>query len=234
MRIAHAEADESTVAMVAGKYPVLPEFQGIPQEYQSGAEWVPDAAYQGGGYYADETGQHYDYAQLEKLWTDAGGPASAAPQMAYIAEYDESGGYAGAWNSSGATGLWQIEYPSSYSGNRQDLFTPLVNAEAAVQLYDSSGFAPWQGDKYENLDIPAAQSVPGEDTAVPGGSTTYGSPATETSATSGSTLGSLLGISDWQDLAERLGLIILGGLLLLLGIYMMANKQVIQIASKVK
>lgn len=155
-------------------YPVLPEFEGIPPEYQTNVNWVSDPNYQGGGYYSSESGYKYDVAQLEKLWNDAGGDPNVAPDMAYIAAYDESGGYAGAWNSSGATGLWQVEWPSNYSGSREDLFTPLVNAQQAVALYNASGFAPWGSDKYQNLGIPPATSVPGENSPVPGGKPSSG------------------------------------------------------------
>lgn len=209
--------------MVNNALPVLSEFEGVPSQYQPGTHWVPDSSYQGGGYYSNETGQHYSYAQLEKLWTEAGGPANAAPQMAYIAEYDESGGYAGAWNSTGATGLWQVEWPSNYSGNRTDLFDPATNAQAAVSLYQQSGFTPWGNDRRLNLHIPASTSVPG----VSAGSSPQQT-ATDTSATS-SLLGSLFGLSDWQDLAERLGLILLGSLLILLGIFILTGKSAMKL-----
>ncbi len=45
---------------------------------------------------------HYDYAQLEGLWEDAGGSKALAPIMAAIA-MAESGGDSGARNPSGAT-----------------------------------------------------------------------------------------------------------------------------------
>lgn len=223
-------------------YPVLPEYQGIPQEYQAGAQWVANPAYSGGGYYSYEGGEQYSYAQLERLWTDAGGSSKDAPNMAYIAKYDESGGNAGAWNSTGATGLWQIEWPSNYGGARQDLFTPLKQAQTAVGMFNRSGYSPWGSDVKQNLGVTPASSVPDENKAVPGGSAAGQSsapiPATDTSATSflGTTLQSFLGIPNfnWADLGQRLGLILLGAALIILGIYLLAGKQTLRIASAVK
>lgn len=217
-------------------YPVLGEYQGIPQEYQQGAQWVNNPAYSGGGYYAFEGGQQYSYAQLEKLWTDAGGSANDAPYMAYIAKYDESGGYAGAWNSTGATGLWQIEWPSNYSGARQDLFTPLKQAQVAVSMFAKSGYAPWGSDVKQNLNVSAASSVPNENKPVPGGSAAGQSQQQSTGGgSSGFSLGTILGIPNfnWSDFGQRLGLILLGGALILLGIYMLAGKQTMKLVQAV-
>jgi hypothetical protein len=151
--------------------------------------------------------------------------------MAYIAEYDESGGYVGAWNSSGATGLWQVEYPSNYSGSRSTLFTPIVNAQQAVKLYDESGFSPWGSDPYQNLNIPPASSVPGEGSAVTSSNGNGG--ATDASASSspnGINLGTFLGTGDLGDTMERLGLILLGAALILVGIFLLAGRQALKIA----
>lgn len=220
-------------------YPTLPEFQGIPAQYQPGAHFVSDSAYQGGGYYSNEAGAQYDYAQLEKLWIDAGGNPAVAPQMAYISKYDESGGYVGAWNSSGATGLWQVEWPMNYGGTRQDLFTPLVNAQQAVKLYNASGFSPWRGDKIGSENIPPATSVPGENSPVPGGNPAGsptlgqgagGSGSAASAAPQPSTLSQFLGVGNLADSLERLGLILLGGGLILLGIYMLAGRQVLKMS----
>jgi hypothetical protein len=75
------------------------------------------------------------YSQLEQLWIQAGGSPTLAPYAAATAIV-ESGGDPGAYNASGATGLWQIEYPGSdvlgYSSAQLD--NPLDNAKAAVAL----------------------------------------------------------------------------------------------------
>ncbi len=81
---------------------------------------------------------HYTYAQLEEIWIQGGGNRAMAPLMAAIAEV-ESGGNPDAENVSGATGLWQIEWPLHQgivpaANSRQALHNPLVNAQAAVKL----------------------------------------------------------------------------------------------------
>ena len=221
-------------------YPTLPEFKGIPPEYQH-AQWVSDPAYQGGGYYSGTgLGQHYNYAQLEKLWLDAGGTMKEAPYMASIAENTESGGDAGDWNSTGATGLWQIEWPLNYKGARQDLFTPLIQAQQAVRMYNQSGYSPWGSDPRTNEHIPPASSVPNENKAVLGGK--QGSPSgngggnqqgqTTSFNPASLLLGGILGGTDWQSTLERLGLIVLGGILVLVGIWMLAGKQTLKATIK--
>jgi hypothetical protein len=89
----------------------------------------------------------YSLASLENLWTAAGGPASAAPQAAAIADA-ESSGNPSAGNASdpfgGSFGLWQINM-----GNAGFLQTagvpsnwqtdPLANAKAAVALWTNNG-----------------------------------------------------------------------------------------------
>jgi hypothetical protein len=78
------------------------------------------------------------FTQLEQLWTGAGGSKAFASLMAAVAEV-ESGGNPHAYNPSGATGLWQIEWPL-YRGiipaasTQQALYDPQVNAAAAVKL----------------------------------------------------------------------------------------------------
>jgi Transglycosylase SLT domain len=80
----------------------------------------------------------YTYAQLEEIWIQGGGSKGMAPLMAAIAEV-ESGGNPDAENASGATGLWQIEWPLHQgivpgANSRQALHNPLVNAQAARVL----------------------------------------------------------------------------------------------------
>jgi hypothetical protein len=85
-------------------------------------------------------GAQYDYAQLEGLWTGAGGPARLAPLMAAIA-MAESGGNPRAYNPSGASGLWQIlGAPSGVGGNP---FDPQVNARMAVAKWKQQGLGAW-------------------------------------------------------------------------------------------
>lgn len=123
---------------------------GVPAAYLEPQQWIPDPSYQGGGYYAHYGGKgvHFTQPQLEELWDRAGGPRAAAPAMAAIAEQVESAGWTDAWNSSGATGLWQVEYPSSAPPgmSREQLFTPAGNAAAAVRLYRQGGYSAWGSD----------------------------------------------------------------------------------------
>lgn len=84
----------------------------------------------------------YSFAQLEQLWLGAGGSKNFAVLMAAVAEV-ESGGRSDALNASGATGIWQIEWPL-HKGiapgvtSQQALFDPQVNAAAAVKLAGNS------------------------------------------------------------------------------------------------
>lgn len=79
-------------------------------------------------------------AQVERLWTEAGGPVWAESRAAEIA-YCESGYRTGAYNPSGATGLWQI-LGAVVPGN---LYDALTNARNAVAKFRASGntFAQW-------------------------------------------------------------------------------------------
>lgn len=80
----------------------------------------------------------YSYAQLEEIWIQGGGSKIMAPLMAAIAEV-ESGGNPDAENPSGATGLWQIEWPLYANlvpgaSSREAYHNPVINARAAVAL----------------------------------------------------------------------------------------------------
>lgn len=80
----------------------------------------------------------WTYAQLQQLWINNGGARAMAPLMAAIAMV-ESGGNDQAQNPSGATGLWQVEWPL-HAGivpcatSRASLLDPNCNARAAVAL----------------------------------------------------------------------------------------------------
>lgn len=87
------------------------------------------------------TGTQYTYAELEGLWINAGGPKSLAPTMAAIAEA-ESGGCSTAYNSSGATGLWQI-LGAVYPKDQASLTDPATNAREAVAKYKTQGLGAW-------------------------------------------------------------------------------------------
>ena len=93
----------------------------------------------------------YNFAQLEKLWTDAGGPPEWAPTMAAVA-LAESGGRSDAKNPSGATGLWQtLMSAQSATFQKQygslDLTNPKNAAKLAViQLRGGPGITNWVAD----------------------------------------------------------------------------------------
>lgn len=84
----------------------------------------------------------YTFSQLEDLWTGAGGSKTFAVLMAAVGEV-ESGGRSDATNPSGATGIWQIEWPLHRgivpgATSQQALFDPQTNAAAAVALAGNS------------------------------------------------------------------------------------------------
>ena len=85
----------------------------------------------------------YNYAQLEGVWTQAGGSPAAAPIAAAIA-MAESGGNSTATNndSNGSVdrGLWQI---NSVHGN-QSTYDVMGNARAAVAISNNgTNWSPW-------------------------------------------------------------------------------------------
>lgn len=88
---------------------------------------------------ADPSG-HLSRAQVGQLWLDAGGPAWAEWSAEEVA-WCESGWNTGAWNPSGASGLWQI-LGYVVAGN---LFDARVNAANAVAKFRASGdsWAQW-------------------------------------------------------------------------------------------
>lgn len=99
------------------------------------------------------------FAQLEQLWTQAGGDPAWAPTMAGIA-MEESSGNPTAWNNDPSTGdnsvgLWQINYYGNLLGPRtqeygppQSMTQPLRNAQAAVHIlgHNGSGLHAWTND----------------------------------------------------------------------------------------
>lgn len=86
----------------------------------------------------------YSAAQLEQLWTKAGGPAKVAATMAAVA-LAESGGNPSAQhrNTDGSVdrGLWQINSSHGYPAAKS--FNPTDNAHQAVAVYRSQGLGAW-------------------------------------------------------------------------------------------
>jgi hypothetical protein len=131
----------------------------------------------------------YSFSQLEQLWEQAGGSSALASYAAATAII-ESGGNPDAYNPSGATGLWQIEYPGSdvlgYSSSELD--DAADNAKAAVALSGNT----LQGlldnwTKYETINgIPATEASVLALAASLGGSGTTPSSSSSTSSSSSS------------------------------------------------
>jgi Transglycosylase SLT domain len=77
----------------------------------------------------------YTYSQLEQLWINAGGSRALAPLAAAIAEV-ESAGNPEAYNSSSASGLWQLISSNWHliPGGAANRFNASDNAIGAVRL----------------------------------------------------------------------------------------------------
>ena len=90
----------------------------------------------------------YDFAQLEDLWTGAGGSRKLAPTMAAIGLAESRGRnirQQGQPYSRTGWGIWQITPGDSEPqfGIDQALLDPHVNAEAAVAKEESQGLGAW-------------------------------------------------------------------------------------------
>lgn len=157
------------------------------------------------------------YARLEGYWIQAGGPKGVAPIAAAIA-LAESRGKVKAKNPKDTNGfpswgLWQINNGNNTPPPGWD--TPQGNAKLAVAKYNNAGhsFRPWGTynsgayRKFLKKGVDPVQSTP---TVV-------------TTSWITSVLGGGLA-SGWQDFAQRLGLILLGGILLLVGLWLIAGQ----------
>jgi Lysozyme like domain len=125
----------------------------------------------------------YTFSQLEQLWLNAGGSPTFKVLMAAVAEI-ESGGRSDALNPSGATGLWQIEWPlhkgiTSAVTSQQALYDAQVNAQAAVALADNS-FAKinsnWLVDEQPGAALALARQHGYDGPGVAGGNSTVAPP----------------------------------------------------------
>lgn len=137
-------------------------------------------------------GQQYDTNQLEVILREAGWPADEI-QNALGVIGAESGGTNDPPNYAGATGIFQVLQshwngiawtpPKGQPKNEAEYTTlletlPQFNAEQALQLFDASGWAPWETDSYiqgnpQLLSNPNAQgSTPAN---LTGANTTSGS-----------------------------------------------------------
>jgi hypothetical protein len=112
------------------------------------------------------------YAQIEQLWTANGGKAAFAPLFAAIA-MAESGGNSTALNNDPNTGdysvgLWQINYYGNLLSGRTQEFGPPAQlqgdanaqAKAAISLSNNgANLSPWAGDAVVKA-INAGQPIP--------------------------------------------------------------------------
>jgi hypothetical protein len=96
-------------------------------------------------------GPMYDFAQLEQLWVNAGGPASAEEDAAAVglAESDGCSTDLDTTDNGGTQtsyGIWQ-ESNGTHSPPVANVLNPEVNAEEAVAKYEAEGdsFAPAWG-----------------------------------------------------------------------------------------
>lgn len=96
-------------------------------------------------------GPMYNFAQLEQLWLNAGGPSSAEEDAAAVAEA-ESGGCSTDLNTTDNGGtqtsycLWQISN-GTHSAPAPNILNPSVCAQQAVAKYEGEGdsFSPAWG-----------------------------------------------------------------------------------------
>lgn len=185
----------------------------------------------------------YSYSQIEGFWDNAGGPKKDDALMAAIAEA-ESGGNSDALNPSdnGGTqssfGLWQISN-GTHTPPAPNWNNPNENARLAVAKFNSQGLTAW--GTYDSGAY--KQYLQGGVPANPGGGAGGSSSSnggTSASLTSNPLTGCppfmldptgsiLCGVRQWigngvgilanpVDAAERVGLVVLGALLLLIGV----------------
>lgn len=188
----------------------------------------------------------FTYGQLEQLWLQAGGAPSEEAIMAAIAEA-ESSGNSNATGGVGEEGLWQI-YPKAWPG--WATYDPLGNAKAAVHVLAVQGHTAWstfnsgEYKKFLQSGVPAA-SVPPTGLVNNGVSTTginvpLPPPFNNIPGIQGGSTGSIFdpntliqdfgqailksfGISSMKDLFQRLGLILLGAVIMFIGISMLTR-----------
>lgn len=184
----------------------------------------------------------FSYSQLEQLWLNAGGSPSLEATMAAIAEAESSGNS----NATGADqeeGLWQIDphyWPAQYV-----TYDPAGNARGAVHVEATQGLSAWStynSGAYKQFLSGAAPSgagsVPANATGtsttgihIPGTNITIPTPGDVTHLLDpntwiqdiGQTILKSLGLPTFKDLFQRLGLILLGAVIMFIGIQMLTR-----------
>lgn len=185
----------------------------------------------------------YSYGQLEQLWISNGGPAAVANIAAAIA-LAESRGESTAENrvdnngTQTSWGLWQISN-GTHNMPTPNILDPNVNARAAVAKYRASGWSPWgtfQTGAYKQFlqsgVPPTPAGAPPNATLLSATSPAGGGGGAPSTSGNPFSVWQLLGIPDPVDALERLGLILLGTLLILVGIYLLAGRQGFKLVTK--
>jgi hypothetical protein len=155
---------------------------------------------------------HYTYAQLEGLWIQEGGPKWRAPLMAAIG-MAESGGDSTVVNSIGACGLWQIHPRQPNCQN------PQANAKMAVIKYRTQGLTAWETYTNGSYKKFLRGHAPPPVSSGPGPVTTTSSPIS----------GLLNFFTNPSDLLQRFGLVIFGGLLIIVGVMLLAGNKTMEL-----
>jgi Lysozyme like domain len=175
----------------------------------------------------------YNLQQLEALWIQAGGSIAQAPLMASIA-MAESAGNPNAHNASGATGLWQI-LGNPFAGNAYD---PLTNARMAVAKYKSQGLGAWTtytSGAYKPFLSQATSALQTLDTGqstldkiaeLPGNAANAIGSAAGTVGSAANSLGSVVGFLTSPTNWLRIGEVIVGVLLILMGLRSLSGNSV--------
>lgn len=173
----------------------------------------------------------YTYSQLKALWIKYGGNAASADTAAAVA-LAESGGVPTASNSntdgSIDRGLWQI---NSVHGSLST-FDVAANTKAAIKISNNgSSWSPWVTyttgafRKFLSPGTPAG-NAPADATATTAGITIPGLGGISVSGVVNGIMSTFLkaiGLSNMKDMLERLGLIILGFVLVIVGIHLLAS-----------
>jgi hypothetical protein len=194
----------------------------------------------------------YTYSQLEAIWLEAAqGTAYDTTQwaqlMAAIAEA-ESSGNPNAENTTDnngtqtSWGLWQISL-GNHNEPASNWNNPVENATLAINKLETQGLSAWGtydsgaylGPLQANANVTPAASFPAN-TGSPGSSNIgtllsanpVSSAASGTAAGIASGLAASFGASSIQDALIRLGLIILGGILIIVGIVVMSGERTLK------
>jgi hypothetical protein len=178
-------------------------------------------------------GKQYSFSQIEGIWIQATHDTKMAPIMAAIAEAESSGWSNNVNPNHQAYGLWQIDNGTTtpFASNWSN---PIANAGAAYAKLHSQGLGAWAASRNVWSKDPRIKGgIPPTNVKGVGGSK-GGTGGTGGTGGAGSgpilgTLASFLGggplaqfVTDPIDALERIGLVIFGAILILVGIMILA------------